>query len=346
MIHRTERRRKEEFMEKKKLTETISANIHTIEIRTETELDVEKALNLYRLTHIAPDSEIAQANNCINTEISRINKNTKKTGRIFILNLNKWYGEHYNIPTYSDFCETLTKLTDMLGITGRYIITRADLKFDSPDTDFYDGYFKLFYLLISDVQRKIGELNFWIGTDAKSLRYRSIKLIRNGAYEFEYYNKAIESHGEDPAAARFEIRVINRKNGIPDLCECFNGKLSFLGSAILEEESNVIESYINALCREWKSDRLQLDMTTDRLTRGGYKYLYQFLDNEKVSDRIFSRPMCTELLQRITGCTKEQAEKRLENYNNSRGKMITYRTNGTTKMLEILKDRARRYFDN
>ena len=302
---------------------SILANIHTMEIKTENAVDVGKALDKYVLTHPSEKETAEKVGRCINTEISRINKNAKKMGKTFILNLNKWYGEHENIYLYSEFCEVLQIVTDALGITGRYKITRVDLKFDSQDPNYYEVHRKLFYLLLRDVQHKTNERNFWIGTDAKTMRTRSIRIIRNGAFEFEYYNKEIESGGEDPAAARFEIRAISGKNGITNIRDC-----------------------MNMLYEEWQAGKYTFDKTAKEWQRDDYKHLYQFLDNERISDRIFSASMAIDLIQKIYGGTKTQAAKRLENYNNSRGKLITYRQNMTIHLVERLEDAAQRYFDN
>ena len=326
-------------------TRSILANIHTMEIKTENAVDVGKALNKYVLTHPSEKETAEKVGRCINTEISRINKNAKKMGKTFILNLNKWYGEHENIYLYSEFCEVLQIVTDALGITGRYKITRVDLKFDSQDPNYYEVHRKLFYLLLRDVQHKTNERNFWIGTDAKTMRTRSIRIMRNGAFEFEYYNKEIESGGEDPAAARFEIRAISGKNGITNIRDCIDAKIRLLKSSI-DDEQDVIVDCLNMLYEEWQAGRYTFDKTAKEWQRDDYKHLYQFLDNERISDRIFSASMAIDLIQKISGGTKPQAAKRLENYNNSRGKLITYRQNMTIHLVERLEDAAQRYFDN
>ena len=209
---------------------TIRANIHTLEIRTDVKVDVSARIRGYAIK----DPEKAEAvNRCIEGKFTRGNQNAEKNGRYFILNLNKWDGN--NIYFFSEFVERLKDLEEVLHIKNKYKITRFDLKFDSSDPESYEENSKLFRLLMALLAEVMNVRNYWKAEDGATLEQRSIRLNSCG-WDLEYYNKAIESNGEDEAKARLELRLMDSQNGFEDLQKAIEARMDAFYLAMVGDD--------------------------------------------------------------------------------------------------------------
>lgn len=313
-------------------TDRFSCNIHTLEIVTEDELNVDEILAPYlNSNNEEVKDEAERVSKCVSTLGSRRRNGAVRKGYHFIINVNKWDGEHENVWTFSEFKKrVLTVLKDLNITRGTFKLTRVDLKFDIHEPDSYERNKRIMFLLMADLQHMTNDKNFWIGEDAETLGRRSVTLKKKNGYEFEFYNKAIESGGKDWAVARFEIREINNAEGNGIKAACLSN-LHMIGNA-LEEEREVIEEYTDMLCEEYE--------------RRKPKKIYHFLDDTKVTDRLFTSSMLLLLIQKIKKCSLDQAKKVRENFYKSRGNLNLNRAGDSSRVYDSMCEAADYFFNN
>lgn len=308
---------------------SVSANIHTLELTILGELNVDDAISSYAQNHPedANSADLWRVQKCIRSVWT--NKIKNKFLTVMTLNLNKWDGQ--NIWKYSEFCAVLDRIKEILDIGSRAKLTRIDMKFDSEDPNFYEQHKKVASLLLAD-RRVLNDKipNFWRGWDENSLENRSIKL-QTASFEIEYYNKAIESGGKDPAAARFEIRNIDRAHGIDSVETGFRDILSDLMAGI-SKEPEVLAAYNDVLYKKWQT--------------GNYKRPDWFLMQDRIAEYIFTRSQADELMARIHNETVEQGHKFMANYNDRKRKIPFLTKRETSHFLRILMSAAEKYLNN
>lgn len=313
-------------------TDRFSCNIHTVEIATTHELNVDETLAPYLNSNNEEVKNNAErVSTCVSTLGSRRRNGAVRKGYRFIINVNKWNGERENVWTYSEFKTKFRTILEYLCINGgKCSPTRVDLKFDIHEPDSYEKNKRIMFLLMADLQHMTNDKNFWIGEDAETLGRRSLKLSKKNGYEFEFYNKEIESDGKDWAVARFEIRELKNipNNNLKMACL---SNLHKIGDA-LEEEPEVIEEYTDMLREEYE--------------RRKPKKIYHFLDDTKVTDRLFTSSMLLTLITKINNCSLEQAKKVRDNFYKSRGNLNLNRAGDSAKVYDKMCEAADYFFKN
>lgn len=283
---------------------TIRANIHTLEIRTDEKVDVSARIRGYAIK----DPEKAEAvNRCIEGKFTRGNQNAEKNGRYFILNLNKWDGN--NIYFFSEFVERLKDLEEVLHIKNKYKITRFDLKFDSSDPESYEENSKLFRLLMALLAEVMNVRNYWKAEDGATLEQRSIRLNSCG-WDLEYYNKAIESNGEDEAKARLELRLMDSQNGFEDLQKAIEARMDAFYLAMVGDDGKfdvdrVYQKANEALLKYWKTGR--------------YRTMQRFLAQERFQEILFTRRQLIILLNKMVPSEKRNGNRWIDKYCKTHG---------------------------
>ena len=262
---------------------TVRANIHTFEIETFEKINVTKMLEQYARDELETAKRI---NACIKATNNRFGRGAK-TGKRFILNLNKWFGT--DIFYFSEFTEILKTITDVLGIGGNYKIIRCDMKLDSTDDEFYERNKKLVRLMLTAVANGYSLKNIYRAEDGATLEQRSFRVVASN-WDIEYYNKNIESEGKDPSKARLELRLMNNKNGITDLQNAFGSRLTdiflHMGDGETADLLPVLEQSNEVLFDKW--------------VEGGYKNLHIFLEQRNLQEIMFTRSQLVMLIERIS----------------------------------------------
>lgn len=308
---------------------SVSANIHTLELTILGELNIDETISSYAQKHSEDinNADLWRVQKCIRS--IRTNKIKDKFLTVITLNLNKW--DSQNIWKYSEFCAVLDRIKKILGIESRSKLTRIDLKIDSEDPNFYEQHKKVASLLLADRRVLNGKIpNFWRAWDEDSLENRSIRL-QKASFEIEYYNKAIESGGKDPAAARFEIRIIDRVHGIDSAPDGFRDILLELKEGIAKEPE-VLAAYNDVLYKKWQT--------------GNYKRPDWFFMQDRIAEYIFTRSQADELMARIRNETMEQGHKSMANYNTRKRKISFLTKRETSHFLRMLTSAVEKYLKN
>lgn len=312
---------------------TVRANIHTIEIATEETINVTQILADYGKQ--CPEQSEA-IDRCINLKVARGKQTVKKCGKSFILNLNKWDGE--NICLYSEFNEKLQMIMNILGIAGKYKIVRADLKFDSTDPEFYERNKKLVRLILTVIANEEKVKNFWRAEDGATLEQRSLR-VNASSWDLEYYNKTIESNGEDVAAARLEYRYSNTKDGIKILADTFEIRMTDLFMSMIDEDNEIsvqgtLEKCNQQLLKYWES--------------GKYKNLHYFVSQERYQEIMFTRGQLAALIARIEQREGKETNTRkwIDNHNRRYSKLDFVRAEDIADFWECLRNARIKYFSN
>lgn len=120
---------------------------------------------------------------------------------ISIINVHKLNGEVY---TYEDFMKSLLKILNEAGISV-YNIIRADMRYDSYDSAYYNEFKKLNRYLISALAVTYKVSNTYRTEDLFSQQQLSI-AIKSRYIECEHYDKNAQTKGRDAACSRLELR--------------------------------------------------------------------------------------------------------------------------------------------
>ncbi len=126
-----------------------------------------------------------------------------------ILNLNDYPCKNFsNIQTLKNFKATFEKVITELGIK-EYIICRVDVAINT-EWDYQECYKLNCYINNLDALR-MSVKNSYFTNDFK-FKKRTLKNAKAG-YEFEIYNKELESNGKNEARTRLEYRI-KRHSGL------------------------------------------------------------------------------------------------------------------------------------
>lgn len=177
-------RKYKKILDKYKLT----AGIHTICIKTQDSVNTD-----LRTTAAA---------------VKSIKYNHQTGFTKIIINANKLNGF---ITSYGEFVESLSKVLEELEISNHTLI-RADMCFDSYDTEHYKRFAKLNRLVISMMAYAYDVKNRYKTNDLFTNKQLSIAIKQPNSFEIENYDKEKESEGRDIAKSRFEIRSTRMNN--------------------------------------------------------------------------------------------------------------------------------------
>lgn len=307
---------------------SLIANIHTLEIRTNEKLNVSAKLRGYAIKH---PEEAEAINRCIDGKFTRGNQNAEKIGTYFILNLNKYDGEIY---FFSEFLERLRTIEEVLHIQGQYKITRADLKFDSSDPDFYEKNKKIVRLLMALIADSMNVRNYWRAEDGATLEQRSLR-INTCCWDLEYYNKAIESNGTNNARARLELRLMDSQNGFDDLGKAFEARMNeFHGEMIGEtgrfDVQRVLEKTNEELLKYWRTGR--------------YSTIQRFLMQERYNEVLFTRGQLLPLLDKMKPSIKRNGNRWIDKYCKTHGSFGFVQRGELKEFWDCLADARDKYF--
>ena len=319
---------------------TIRANIHTIEIKTDKKINVKEKINQIQEGGVARDQTIAKKiQDCIRGTIGY--KRQK-----FILNMNKWNGSRENTWNYAEFMENLATLTKYLGIENAYTITRADMKFDSSDPQFYEKNKKLVRFWMTAIADGTEQENLWQATDGRTIEQRSFKLWESSnSWEIEYYNKDLESSGKDPSKARIEFHIMGKF--APDKLETAINtriddlRLNHTGIALDDDGYDqslkpTQERQNSALIALWKS--------------GNYKNLHRFIEQDRVREVLFTRGQLVLFLSQLardaeTNVSITNPQKWIDKHNKTYGKIEFVKEADVNELWQCLEDAKQCYFD-
>lgn len=214
-----------------------------------------------------------------------------------ILNLNKIDGD---IFTYSRFNKLFSMFIDSIGID-TYKIVRADMRFDSYDSEDYQKYAKLNRYLISLLAVAYNVRNTYRTMDLFSQRQLSV-AIKNKYFECENYDKEAESNGADMAASRLEERskcltgTDLRREFIEHWSKRWNkalGKMELVHKRYNDELERIYKDGINSYPVKF---------------RGLTNFLIQY------QNCIFCKEQMMDLLSRFEEVGPEKAEIRAKNH--------------------------------
>lgn len=217
------------------------AIIHTIQI----EIPQEEAstLNLHRCSFMSEPT---------------ITKGNMK----IILNLNKYpCKDSGNIQTLTDFKATFEKVIAELNIKD-YIICRVDVAINT-DWDYHECYKLNCYINNLDALRMSAKNSYF--TNDFKFQKRTLKNKKSG-YEFEIYNKELESNGKNEAHTRLEYRrmghsgltfesviknYINAVSKLPKYIDELNKQRvdDLFKQYCYEKENNSIHSFAEFVCK-------------------------------------------------------------------------------------------------
>lgn len=145
--------------------------------------------------------------------IIKHNARPTKKGCLFPLNANKLYDEE--ITTLAGFLTAIQQIQADLDIT-EWVFDRVDFAFDT--TLKYDDIFKYSLFILCLLSASTGIKNSIDIQDVNTKKKRALTLI-NSAFEFQIYDKALESENKHPYS-RFEFRFKNvRRTDIYSLTE-------------------------------------------------------------------------------------------------------------------------------
>lgn len=122
-----------------------------------------------------------------------------KKGYLFPVNANKLYNTEIN--ALSKFLTTIQQIQNDLNIS-EWVFDRVDFSFDT--TLKYDDIFKYSLYIISLLSEVTGIKNAIDIQDINTKKKRALTL-KNSAFEFQIYDKALESNNKHPYS-RFEFR--------------------------------------------------------------------------------------------------------------------------------------------
>ena len=214
-----------------------------------------------------------------------------------ILNLNKIDGD---IFTYSRFNKLFSMFIDSIGID-TYEIVRADMRFDSYNSEDYQKYAKLNRYLISLLAVAYNVRNTYRSMDLFSQKQLSV-AIKNKYFECENYDKEAESNGADMAASRLEER--SKCLTGTDLKKEFTEHWSKRWDKALGKTDLVHKRYNDELERIYKDGRNSYPVKFRGLTN----FLIQY------QNCIFCKKQMVDLLSRFEEVGPEKAEIRAKNH--------------------------------
>ncbi|MGN1319322.1 MAG: hypothetical protein ACI4VF_09940 [Lachnospirales bacterium] len=201
-------------------------------------------------------------------------------GYLFPINANKLYNKE--ISTLSEFLEAIKEIQTDLGISD-WVINRVDFAFDSKLK--YDDIYKYGLYIISLLSDITKTKNVMDTQDANTRKKRAL-TIKKTNFEFQIYDKALESNNKHPYC-RFEFRFKNiRSNDIKSIIDRLQGYIDSLPNSI----ENVETQTINDIYNLWEKENQQGCSTQ---TRNFSEFVRRYNDN------IFTRNIAKGLYNKI-----------------------------------------------
>lgn len=212
-----------------------------------------------------------------------------------IINPNKLLGDMF---TYEDFQTAFDTILAGAGICD-YQIVRADMRFDSYESEHYRDFMKLNRYLISALAVTYKVQNNYRTTDLFSQRQLTV-AIKNKYFECENYDKEAESGGKDLAFSRFEERSKHWTHN--DLEKEFTQGWFNRWDKAMKNLPAVNTAYNDALEQLYMTDRKAYPVRFRSLT----DFLIQY------QDCIFTKAQMVDLLSRFPEVRNPKT--RAENY--------------------------------
>ena len=213
-----------------------------------------------------------------------------------IINPNKLMGDLYS---YDEFVTAMDTITAGMGISD-YDVIRADMRYDSFDSEHYRRFAKMHRYLISALAVTYSVRNAYKSNNLFSGEQVSV-AIKNRYFEAENYDKEWQSAGKDSAKSRLELRS---KDGIEDIpTEFMTAWFRRLDKA-LSNLDQVQERYNQELIKLYLRDKGGRPCKFRTLT--DFLIMYQ--------DCIFTRRQLINLLSLIPGITPDQAAAKADNH--------------------------------
>ena len=245
------------------------------------------------------------------------------------LNANKAVSSTTMIKKYSEYKKIIQDVLELMEAEN-FQITRADLSFNSNDTEDYKLFKKLNKLLLCCLADANNIKNCYQSYDLWTNESLSI-AIKNDIFEAENYNKELESHGTVETKSRLEFRSKRIKGTLENE---FLGKwFKRLDTAV--EHFEMVQNRFNAaLLQIWKADIEKSDKDKDFISLTSFLLRYK--------DCIFSRKQLENLLE-MMGVEKPQikASKFKE-----RHKIEFYSKTDLNVIVKALKKATENYFKN
>lgn len=245
-----------------------------------------------------------------------------------IINPNKLMGDLF---TYTDFSTAFDTILAGAGIDD-YSIVRADMRFDSYDTDHYKAYAKLNRYIISALAVTYEVRNCYRATNLFSQKQLSV-AIKNKYFECENYDKHAESEGTDPAMSRLEERSKAWKN--KNLEAEFVDHWFSRWDKALKNLDAVQKKYNDELEKIYKEDRNAYPCKFRTLT----DFLIQY------QDCIFCKKQMIDLLSRFEEVGVDKAKTRAENHKKRYG-IEYFSQKDVEKAIGEVKRATMEFFEN
>lgn len=245
-----------------------------------------------------------------------------------IINPNKLMGDLF---TYSEFDTAFNTILIGAGIED-YSIVRADMRFDSYDTEHYKAYAKLNRYLISALAVTYAVDNCYRTTNLFSQKQLSV-AIKNRYFECEAYDKEAESKGLDIAKSRLEERSKSWKN--KDIKAEFIDHWFKRWDKSIKNLDAVHMKYNDELEKIYKEGRNAYPCKFRTLT----DFLIQY------QDCIFCKKQMIDLLSRFEEVGTEKAKTRAENHKKRYGIEYFSQKDVETAIAEV-KRATMKFFEN
>lgn len=176
--------------------------------------------------------------------IIKHNARPTKKGYLFPLNANKLYNEEIN--TLTGFLTAIQQIQADLDIS-EWVFDRVDFAFDT--TLKYDDIFKYSLFIVCLLSEVTGIQNAIDIQDVNTKKKRALTL-KNSAFEFQIYDKALESEYKHPYS-RFEFRFKNvRSTDIYGLTERLQRYINDLSKSMQRVENQ----RVNDLFALWEQE--------------------------------------------------------------------------------------------
>lgn len=244
-----------------------------------------------------------------------------------IINVNKLIGDVFK---YSEFETVFDTILAGAGI-GEYAIVRADMRFDSYDSEHYRQYAKLNRYLISALAVTYKVRNAYRSTNLFTQRQLSV-AIKNKYFECENYDKHEESNGSDAAESRLEER--SKSWSDKDLRKEFTEGWFRRWDKAIQNLTLVQKTYNDALEQIYKEDKHAYPTRFRSLT----DFLIQY------QDCIFCKAQMVDLLSRFPDEVKNPVT-RAENHKKRYG-IEYFSQKDVSRAIAEVKRATVEFFDN
>lgn len=205
-----------------------------------------------------------------------------------------------DVYRYSEFETVFQTILAGAGIDD-YAIVRADMRFDSYDSEHYRDFVKLNRYLISALAMAYKVRNCYRSADLFSEQQLSV-AVKNKYFEIENYDKDAESNGTDIAQSRLEERSKAWAN--KDL------RAEFVEHWFLRWDKAI--RYLDAVQQRYNDELVRIYMDGKNAYPCKFRSLTDFLI--QYQDCIFAKKQMIDLLSRIPEVGPEKAKTKAENH--------------------------------